>query len=87
MIIDRDIAPYIVSADETIARAVGKIAESRQSIVCCVDEHGVMVGLFTNGDFLRWLAGRGRVDLEQPVSEILNRQFLSAAPDDSAQKI
>ena len=87
MIIERNLTPFIVHTDETIATAVGKIAEHRQSIICCVDEHGTLEGLFTNGDFLRWLKGRQSVDLEMPVTEILNRNFISATPESSKEKI
>lgn len=87
MIIDRNLTPYIVRSDETIAAAVAKIAEHRQSIICCVDEHGVLEGIFTNGDFLRWLHGQRAVNLDQSVTEILNRNFRSAAPDASKDKI
>ena len=87
MIIDRNLTPYIVPNDETIAGAVAKIAENRQSIICSVNEHGVMEGLFTNGDFLRWLSRQQRIDLNQPVSLVLNRDFIHASPDDSPEKI
>ncbi|NDJ36449.1 MAG: CBS domain-containing protein, partial [Chloroflexi bacterium] len=87
MIIDRNLTPYIVLNDETIAAAVSKIADNRQSIICSVDENGVLEGLFTNGDFLRWLSGRQHVDLNQPVSTLLNRDYLYARPDDSVEKI
>lgn len=87
MIIDRNLTPYIVPNDETIAGAVSKIAENRQSIICSVDEHGVMDGLFTNGDFLRWLSKQQQIDLNQPVSVVLNRDFIHASSDDNPDKI
>src|SRR5688572_17039069 len=87
MIIDRILTPYIVPSDETIAGAVHKIAENRQSIICSVDEHGVMEGLFTNGDFLRWLSKQQQIELNQPVSVLLNRDFIHASPEDSTDKI
>jgi N-acetylneuraminate synthase len=87
LIIDRNLTSYIVTPNETIAGAVSKIADNRQSIICSVDEHGIMEGLFTNGDFLRWLSQQDRVDLQQPVSAILNRDFLWASPSDGADRI
>lgn len=87
MIIDRDLSSYIVLHNESISNAVRKIAENQQSIICSVDEHGIMEGLFTNGDFLRWLKDQQVVDLGQPVSILLNRRFIYAAPDDSPEKI
>lgn len=87
MIIDRDLVPYSVLSEESIANALHKIVENQQAIICGLDANGTIEGLFTNGDFLRWLVQQRSVDLAQPVSLILNRHFVSAAEDDSPEKI
>lgn len=87
MIIDRNLAPYSVLSEETIANALHKIVENRQAIICGLDANGTVEGLFTNGDFLRWLIQQRSVDLAQPVSRIINRQFVFATEDDSPEKI
>lgn len=87
MIIDRNLTPYIVLSEEPIARALEKIVDNRQAIICGLDENGVMDGLFTNGDLLRWLTKQSDVDLSQPISILLNRNYISASIGDSAEKI
>lgn len=87
MIIDRCLTPYIVLNEETINRAISKIVDSRSTIICSVDASGRMEGLFTNGDFLRWLTRQETADLSQPVTALLNRDFIYAAVDDPPEKI
>ncbi|MCZ7545719.1 MAG: N-acetylneuraminate synthase family protein [Anaerolineae bacterium] len=87
MIIERNLSPYIIFVEESIAAAVNKIVDNRNTVICAVDAAGVMEGLFTNGDFLRWLVRQQVLDLNQPLAAILNRDFIYAAEDDSPDRI
>lgn len=87
MIIDRNLTPYVVLSEETIACALEKIVDNRQAIICGLDANGVIDGIFTNGDFLRWVIQQNRADLSQPISVLLNRNYVSASIEDSAEKI
>ena len=87
MIIDRDIRPYIVFHEETISNALARIVHSKGQIVCAVDEHNHLIGLFTNGDFLRWVLTQETVDLSYPIADILNRNYLFAWETDPPERI
>ncbi len=88
MIIDRDIGQYVVYTEDSILHALSKITQAKAMIAFAVDQHGVLGGLFTNGDFLRWLVGQGSAaDLNQSVQAVLNRTYRYARIDDDPVKI
>ncbi len=87
MIIERDVSKYAVFISASISDAIRKIVTIKGRIIFVVDEHGALQGLFTNGDFLRWIAKQQKVDLSQSVSTIINRNFTFAAQDDATEKI
>ncbi len=87
MIIDRNINQYAVLVEETIADALKKIVDNRKGIICGITSQGIIEGLFTNGDFLRWLMQQSEPNLEQPISILLNRDFTYAHLDDNPDKI
>lgn len=87
MIIDRNLKPYVIFYKETISRAIERIVKERESIICAVDEHNHMYGLFTNGDFLRWLINNSDNGLNNPVSDLINKNYIYAREDDSPEKI
>jgi N-acetylneuraminate synthase len=82
MILDRDLQRYIIYEQDAIANALDRLIDNRSQIICAIDSHNVIQGLFTNGDFLRWVTSQPQVDLSLPVSVMMNRQFLYAHLDD-----
>jgi N-acetylneuraminate synthase len=87
MIIEKNIAKYCVNVQETIGNALQKIIDTKGRVVFAVSELGVLEGLFTNGDFLRWVMSHQQVDLNLPLSHIINRNFIYATTSDSPEKI
>ncbi len=72
MIIERNLAPYVVYGEDPVLRALEKITANQERIVFVVSEHGHLLGALTDGDFRRWLAGQDHVDLTRPCSEAAN---------------
>lgn len=70
MIIDRRTAPMCVFADDSILVALNKISDNKRGIVFVVDEHGLLQGSFSDGDFRRWVTGGARLDLHTPVRSL-----------------
>ena len=87
MIIDKDIAHYIIVADESIRAALDKIEANEDGFVFCVSPEGVLEGVLTDGDFRRWVIRAPAPDLSQPVSSIANKSFISGNITDSEEKI
>lgn len=78
MIIDRQLAPYIVFAEDPILSALGKINANRQRIVFCVDSHGILRGSFSDGDFRRWIIENPTASLDTSVGEVCNTRTQTA---------
>lgn len=87
MIIDRNIFPYAVIGEDPIRQALEKINANEEGLVVCTDENGLLVGVLTDGDFRRWVMHTSIPDLNQPVSSIINRDFVSAGISDSSDSI
>lgn len=75
MIIERNITKYIVFAEESIIKALNKISENKSRLVFSVTEAGVLEGILTDGDFRKWLVRQEKIDLNQPVHNISNKQY------------
>jgi N-acetylneuraminate synthase len=77
MIVEKNTAPFVILSSNSIAAAIEKINSNLIHFVFCVSEHGLLEGILTNGDFLRWVVTQQKVDLEQPVEFICNRNVKS----------
>jgi N-acetylneuraminate synthase len=87
MIIEKDTSKYIVYSRDTISDSLAKILKNKLRIVFVVSESGILKGLFTHGDFLRWLARQKKVNLNQPVRTIINPDFTYVSSEDDLKKI
>ncbi|WP_298745155.1 N-acetylneuraminate synthase family protein [uncultured Microbacterium sp.] len=74
MIIERDIAPYIVFGEDPILTGLSKINANRQRIVFCVDAHGILLGSLSDGDFRRWLIAHPDLPLDVACAVVANRE-------------
>ncbi len=71
----------------SIRLALRQINANRKGMVICVNEQGTLQGVLTDGDFRRWAINEATPDLEQPVSNITNRNIVSARISDSFTRI
>ncbi len=78
MIIERQLTPLVVYAEDPILRALEKITANKARIVFVVSEHGHLVGSLSDGDFRRWLARQSPVDLTRPSREVAHTGARSA---------
>lgn len=72
MIIDRELAPYIVFTEDPILTGLAKINANRQRIVFCVDEHGILRGSLSDGDFRRWIIANPTASLDVSCISVAN---------------
>ena len=87
MIIERDTRQYSLYEDETIHKGLKRIVDNRAGIVFIVDGQNHLKGLFTNGDFLRWVVAQSIVDLDQPVSVVANHDYIYSLDTDEPESI
>ena len=56
VIIERNLAAYLVYAEDPVLRALEKITANQARIIFLVDSHGHLEGSLSDGDFRRWVA-------------------------------
>ena len=72
MIIERNLTPYIVFAEDPVLVALQKISANQQRIVFCVDEHGILRGSLSDGDFRRYVISHPDASLDVSAIEVAN---------------
>lgn len=87
MIIEKELSKYIIFAQESISTALKRIIETEGQIIFTVNDHGYLEGLLTKGDFLRWVVKQGTIDLNQPVTTIVNRNYIYATTHDDPEQV
>ncbi len=87
VVVERQIARYLVLEQEPIRSALKRIDDNEEGLAVCVDSHGVLVGILTDGDFRRWALQARSPDLDQPVGNIVHRDVVVARAGDSKQRI
>lgn len=81
MIVERNLAPYVIFSEDPLLRALQKISDNKARIIFCVSEHGVLEGSLSDGDFRRWIATQSQIDLDQPCLRAANRSPRTAPAD------
>lgn len=87
MILDRNLAKFIVFSEDSIHNALRKISENKARIVFCVSSSGVLEGVLTDGDFRRWITDYPAFDTDTPVILVANKSFTSLAHDSTHEEI
>ena len=60
------ISPIRCFAEDSILSALSKITANQSRLIFAVSESGILQGVLTDGDFRRWIAGCGEIDLNRP---------------------
>lgn len=87
MIVDKNFARFVVFSEDSLSLALQRISANQSRVAFVVAESGEVEGVITDGDIRRWLIGAGRVDLETPVSRVMNRSFIAVSADEDRSEI
>ncbi|EAQ28458.1 N-acylneuraminate-9-phosphate synthase [Erythrobacter sp. NAP1] len=78
MIIDTNLRPYVVFAEEDLLVALRKISDNRRGSVLCISQSGRLEGVLTDGDVRRWLVEADRFDFDVTALSVANTRFTAA---------
>ncbi|MSS44858.1 TIM barrel protein [Cutibacterium sp. WCA-380-WT-3A] len=81
MIVDRHTTPFTIFDEDTVLTALTKITDNKSGIVFCVNEHGILTGSFSDGDFRRWITSADAGDMTTPVKMAAHRDCVSTNID------
>ena len=77
--IERNFTQFVIFAEDTILAALSKITANQCRLIFVVSEAGILQGVLSDGDFRRWVASCGEIDLNRPVTAAMNPRCRSAA--------
>ncbi|MHA7820556.1 MAG: N-acetylneuraminate synthase family protein [Erythrobacter sp.] len=78
MIIDKNLKPFVVFAEEDLLVALRKIGDNRRGAVLCISQSGRLEGVLTDGDVRRWLLQSERFDFDVSALSVANSTFTAA---------
>jgi sialic acid synthase SpsE/sugar phosphate isomerase/epimerase len=78
MIIDKNIAQYILLEECSIIDALNKINSNKSRVLFTVSDSGIIKGVLSDGDIRRWLTSQSEVNLNRSVSSIHKKSFSSS---------
>src|ERR1700741_4328813 len=87
MLIEKNIAPFVVFDQEPWLAPLVKLNQNKSGLVVATTEKGHLFGTLSDGDIRRCLIESEEIDLQTRVARIANPQFTSAALNASPQHI
>lgn len=87
MILNKNIAEYIISSNASIQEALMKINKNKHRIGYVVDDKNFLLGSLSDGDVRRWLLSNENFDLSLEVIQIANQPCLSMQFDEKTDVI
>lgn len=85
MIIERNFSKFVVFSEDTLLSALNKINDNQCRAIFAVSESGILEGVLTDGDLRRWLTSTSEINLNVPVSRVINRNCKCAGINDSPE--
>ena len=87
MIIERSFSKFVVFSEDSLLSALNKVSENKSRAIFAVSEGGILEGVLTDGDLRRWLTSTSEIDLNVPVSVVMNKQCVSASIKDDVSSL
>ena len=87
ILIERNFTQFVVFAEDSILSALSKITANQSRLIFVVSESGILQGVLTDGDFRRWIASCGEIDLNRPVTAAMNPSCRSALESSSTAEL
>ncbi|MCF7885650.1 MAG: nucleotidyltransferase family protein [Candidatus Marinimicrobia bacterium] len=79
-----DLEKIVVDSSISIKEAIKKLDEAHEGVILALGKDGVLKGIFTDPDFRR--AVLNNVDLNKPLAEVMNTDFISLDIDEFTAK-
>lgn len=77
MRIEKKIKDYLIFSGDRIIDALRRINDNQSRIIFVVEDNGVLIGAVSDGDVRRWITQTSDFDLNQPIDEVMNRNFVA----------
>lgn len=75
--INKKIKDFIIPNESSIQDALQKINTTKHQVIFVVDSGNTLLGSFSDGDFRRHILQKEKIDSNQVISEVMNKNFIS----------
>lgn len=76
-----------IRPDEAVSAVARTLAERRIGAVLVMDSVGRPVGILSERDIVRGVAGQGSAVLQQPASALMTRELVTCQPTDTVAQV
>src|SRR5689334_20316442 len=80
---DKGAVVHTLAADETLLHAAKELHARRVGALVVIDESGSILGVLSERDVVREIAGRGGAALTDTVGAVMSRSVITAHPDET----
>lgn len=87
MHIIKNFSKFVAFSEDSLINALNKINSNASRVIFAVSEGGILEGILTDGDVRRWLTSTTDLDLNIPISTLMNRQFTAESIDAAPEHI
>ena len=87
MRIEKKIRDYLVFSGDTTIDALKRINDNQSRIIFVIQDNGVLIGAISDGDLRRWITNSSDLDLNSPVDQVMNRDFIACSINESHDDI
>jgi len=74
--ITKSIKEFLVFRESPVLECLKKIEQNKRGIIFVVNQYNVIKGVVSDGDIRRWLTICSKCDINSPISEIMNENFV-----------
>lgn len=82
----RGFQQFIINANDKLILALNKINDNKSKIIFIVDDEGVLLGSLSDGDIRRVITKFGSLEINRPISEVMNKNVIFGFVDSSHSK-
>lgn len=87
MRIEKQIKNHLIFSGDAVIDALRKINDNQSRIIFVVEDNGILIGALSDGDIRRWLTKSVEFDLNVPVDQVMNSDFVACLVTDSYDAI
>jgi len=87
MRIEKKIKDYLIFSGDRIIDALRRINDNQSRIIFVAEDNGVLIGAVSDGDVRRWITQTSDLDLNQPIDEVMNHNFVAGNVKDETNHI
>jgi len=74
--ITKSIKEFLIFRESSVLECLKKIEQNKRGIIFIVSQYNEIKGVVSDGDIRRWLTICSKCDINSPISEIMNENFI-----------